>query len=166
VDILCSDEDDSSEGNYTVAVTQCAFVPVFHCSGNQVSPEATPSSAFTATYSTQMKYVLRRALLSYWRSPSYNFVRMVTCIVIALIFASTYADQNYSSDVDTMSRCAVMYITVLFCGVVAMMSVQPVMFGERPAFYREQFSQLYDVKIYALATGLVEVGNCHTMSSH
>jgi hypothetical protein len=46
------------------------------------------------------------------------------------------------------------------------MSVQPVMFGERPAFYREQFSQLYDVKIYALATGLVEVGNCHTMSSH
>jgi hypothetical protein len=96
--------------------------------------------------------------------------------------------------VDVISRIALIYVTVLFMGVVGMVclqsfapppplllltppphrisphslhflllsapqiSVQPVLFAERPAFYREQYSEIYDVKLYTLAATLVEVG--------
>jgi hypothetical protein len=122
-----------------------------------------PVSKYNASYPTQFKLLMYRFLLAYWRSPTYNFVRMVVSVVIALIFSSTYADQKYTSDVDVISRVALIYITVLFMGVVGMISVQPVVFAERPAFYREQFCEIYDVKLYALAATLVEV-ICHSHS--
>ncbi|KAJ1423367.1 P-loop containing nucleoside triphosphate hydrolase protein, partial [Ochromonadaceae sp. CCMP2298] len=112
---------------------------------------------YNAPHRVQFQLLMWRFLLSYWRSPSYNFARMVVSLVIALIFSSTFADQHYSTEVDVISRVALIYITVLFMGVVGMISVQPVIFAERPAFYREQYSQMYDVKIYTLAATLVEL---------
>jgi ABC-type multidrug transport system permease subunit len=100
---------------------------------------------------------MKRSILAYWRSPSYNFVRMMISIVIALIFSSTSVNQNYSTDVDVVARCALIYITLLFVGVVGMMSVQPVVFSDRPAFYREQFSNVYAVGLHTLASTLVEL---------
>jgi hypothetical protein len=38
-----------------------------------------------------------------------------------------------------------------------MQTVMPVTFNERPAFYREQQSEMYHVAVYTLATFLVEV---------
>ena len=114
-------------------------------------------SGYNASYMMQAQQLLKRSSLSYWRSPSYNFIRMMVCAIVALIFSSAYANQKYNTDVETMSRCAVIYITVLFCGVIGMMSVQPVMFADRPAFYREQHSEMYDVKLYTMAMGIVEV---------
>jgi hypothetical protein len=38
-------------------------------------------------------------------------------------------------------------------------SIQPVIYEDRPSFYREQFSEIYDVKIYTLCSTLVEVLN-------
>jgi hypothetical protein len=84
---------------------------------------------------------------------------MIVNVVIALIFSSTYADQKYDTNVDVISRVALIYVTVLFMGVVGCNSVQPVIFADRPAFYREQFSEIYDVKLYALCATLVEVCN-------
>ena len=82
---------------------------------------------------------------------------MVVSIVIALIFSSTYANQQYSTDVDVISRVAVIYITVLFMGVVNLKAVQPVVLEERPAIYREMYSKMYDTKVYTIACTLVEV---------
>lgn len=112
---------------------------------------------YNASYGTQFFWLMKRSILTYWRSPSYNFVRMLISLIIALIFASTYANQQYSTDVDTMARCAVIYITCLFVGVVGIMTVQSVVFAERPAFYREQYSGVYDVGLYSLAMALVEL---------
>jgi ABC-type multidrug transport system permease subunit len=112
---------------------------------------------YNASYSTQFYWLMKRSILTYWRSPSYNFVRMLISLIIALIFASTYVNQQYSTDVDTLSRCAVIYVTCLFVGVIGVTTVQSVMFAERPAFYREQYSEVYDVSLYTLAMGFVEL---------
>jgi hypothetical protein len=116
-----------------------------------------PVSKYNVSYSTQFYWLLKRAALSYWRSPGYNLVRLMISVVIALIFASAYAHQHYSSDVEVVSRCAVMYVTLLFVGVVGMTSVQPVVFSERPAFFRERFSQVYSVSLHTLVGTLVEL---------
>jgi ABC-type multidrug transport system permease subunit len=87
----------------------------------------------------------------------YNFARMMVSVVIALLFSSTYADQKYDTNVDVVSRTALIFITVLFIGYVGCSSIIPVVLSERPAFYREQFSEIYDVKIYTLCATLVEI---------
>ena len=115
------------------------------------------AQTFNTTHWTQFKLLTYRFHLAYWRSPTYNFVRVVVSILIALIFSSTYAQQEYTTDVDVIARVAVVYISAMFMGVVNMKSVQPVILEERPAFYREQFSKLYDVKLYVLAATVVEI---------
>jgi len=112
---------------------------------------------YNASYWVQFRVLFYRFALSFWRSPTYNFGRIFSSILIALLFSSTYIDQKYNTDVDCISRVALIYMTSLFVGVIGMMSVQPVMFAERPAFYREQFSDIYDVKLYTLAVTLVEI---------
>jgi hypothetical protein len=82
---------------------------------------------------------------------------MIVSVVIALIFSSTYANQTYDNYTDAVSRTAVIFITVLFCGVVGMNSVQSVVFGDRPAFYREQQSEEYDIVLYTITATIVEV---------
>lgn len=153
VNALCTDNSASKEN--TKEIQSCGFRQV--ASALTGDSDAVPHYKYCATTFEQAKQVMRRATMSYWRSPSYNFVRMAISVIIAVLFSSLYVNQEYTTDMDVISRCAVMYCTVLFCGVVAMMTVQPVMFSERPAFYREQHSEIYDVALYSMATGLIEI---------
>jgi hypothetical protein len=147
------DREDNREDNSTPPMKAPSYLSI-----SAVTALSKPSQfKYNASYTTQFYWLMKRSILTYWRSPSYNFVRMLISLVIALIFASTYANQQYSTDVETMSRCAVIYITCLFVGVVGIMTVQSVVFAERPAFYREQFSEVYDVGLYSLATAWVEL---------
>ena len=88
-------------------------------------------SKYNTSLSEQLTWLFKRASRSYWRSPSYNVTRFAINVVIALIFASAYSDQTYNTDVNAVSRSAVIYITVFFCGVVGMQNVLPVAFADR-----------------------------------
>lgn len=69
-----------------------------------------------AGYLTQFRLLLHRNFIAYWRNPAYNLVRMVISIIVALLFSSAFAQYSYSTDVDTISLAAVIYITSLFIG--------------------------------------------------
>ncbi|CAM9211888.1 unnamed protein product [Ectocarpus fasciculatus] len=148
VDVL----SDCSGSDHDIIVDHRPFL----C-GSTDAVDKVQQHTYNAPYKLQFQQLMYRIHLSYWRSPSYNFIRMMISAIVALLFSSTYASQKYDDDVDTISRCAVIYITLLFCGVIGMMSVQPVIFAERPAFYREQHAEMYDVRIYTIANALVEV---------
>ena len=161
VNTLCIDtiELDDLEDGAILPVNDsfCGFLPVYRGTTGASTVGTAPGWQYTASYSTQFRYLMTRFMLSYWRSPKYNFSRMIVSIVIALVFSSTYANQQYSTDVDVISRVAVIYITVLFMGVVNLKAVQPVVLEERPAIYREMYSKMYDTKVYTIACTLVEV---------
>jgi ABC-type multidrug transport system ATPase subunit len=152
---------DLESGNLVVVKdgTECGFVPVLCGTVHDLLPDrdAIPAHTYNASYVTQFRMLMYRFLMAYWRSPTYNFVRMVVSVVIALIFSSTYADQKYTTNVDVIARVAVVYVTLLFMGIVGMKSVQPVILEERPAFYREMYCKMYDIKLYVVAGTLVEV---------
>lgn len=112
---------------------------------------------YNASYAMQFRLLFHRIALTYWRTPSYSLMRHVTNIIIALIFASAYPLQTYTNYVETVSRAAVIYITGLFCGVLAMMMIIPVISAERPVFYHEQQSRMYSVFVYAAAQFLIEI---------
>eukprot|EP00596_Hydrurales_sp_CCMP1899_P009612 CAMPEP_0119038002 /NCGR_PEP_ID=MMETSP1177-20130426/6649_1 /TAXON_ID=2985 /ORGANISM="Ochromonas sp, Strain CCMP1899" /LENGTH=1597 /DNA_ID=CAMNT_0006999999 /DNA_START=48 /DNA_END=4838 /DNA_ORIENTATION=+ len=114
-------------------------------------------SMFNASYLKQLRWLWFRAGMSYWRTPGYNLIRFFINIIIALIFASAYANQQYNTALEVRSRSAVIFITALYCGMVTMQSVCPVAVRERPAFYREQQSDMYSVGIYTFAYCLIEL---------
>lgn len=114
-------------------------------------------SLYAAPNGTQMKLLIKRAVVAYWRTPSYNFTRVVLNVVVALLFASVFADQTYDSDITVISRSAVIFIGVLFCGILGMNTVIPVMMSNREAYYREQQEIMYNPLFYEIALGLVEV---------
>jgi len=93
----------------------------------------------------------------YWRSPNYNLSRMWISATLALVFASAYADQVYWKEVDVIARTSVFFITILFSGLVSMVSVIPVSFAEREAFYREQSSGMYSPVLYTITASIVEI---------
>ena len=51
----------------------------------------------------------------------------------------------------------IVYICSLFLGVIGLQTVMPVTFAERPAFYREQQSEMYSVAVYNFVYLIVEV---------
>lgn len=110
-----------------------------------------------ASWYQQFIQLFYKVSVAYWRTPSYNLVRFLVNILIALIFSSAYAQKTYNSSYEIISRSAVIFITVLFTGVVGILTVIPVTLAERPSFYRQQDSEMYSVAIYAFVTSLVEV---------
>jgi hypothetical protein len=119
--------------------------------------EEVDETQFTASYLTQFRWLLHRIAVTYWRIPGYSLMRIIVNIFIALIFASAYPKQEYDNYVATTARCAVIYITSLFCGILAMITVTPVAVSERSVFYREQQSRMYSVLLYTLCNYLIEV---------
>lgn len=119
--------------------------------------EMVSQSHYNASYSKQFVMLLRRIALTYWRTPVYSLGRQAVLIFIALIFSSAFAQQRYHDYVSTTSRCAVIFITSLFCGVLSMINAVPVFSAERPVFYREQQSRMYSVFMYCLAMFLIEI---------
>lgn len=119
--------------------------------------DITDHGGYNTSYLQQFAILFKRIALTYWRTPSYSLMRHFTNILIALIFASAYPLQKYHTYVAAVSRAAVIYITSLFCGVLAMLTIMPVMTAERPAFYREQQSRMYSVAIYCTTLVLIEV---------
>jgi energy-coupling factor transporter ATP-binding protein EcfA2 len=115
------------------------------------------NGGFNAPYWLQFWLLLKRIALTYWRTPTSTLSRPVTNLLIALIFGSAYPQQKYTNYVATVSRAAVIYITSLFCGVLASILVVPVVSQQRPVFYREQQSRMYSVSIYCLTMVLIEV---------
>eukprot|EP01040_Poterioochromonas_malhamensis_P021963 gene21963-26612_t len=112
---------------------------------------------YNASLWHQFSLLMRRFAVTYWRSPSYSIGRHFVNIVIALIFASAYPNQSYDDYVETVSRAAVIFVTSLFCGLMAMSQIIPILMAERPVFYHEQQSRMYCcIYIYCLAEFLIE----------
>ena len=55
------------------------------------------------------------------------------------------------------SRMGVIYLTLLFNGILGLQSVTPLMLTTRAAFYREKQSNMYSEGIYTLALILIEI---------
>ncbi|GMH32356.1 hypothetical protein BSKO_00190 [Bryopsis sp. KO-2023] len=125
----------------------------------------TLSGHYAIPLSWQISVLMKKFLITYWRSPAYNFVRMVVTIVTALVFGSVYwgkgsitADENgFASAKDVQNIMGVLFVGMSFMGMTNLISSLPMVASEREVFYRERAASMYSSFPYALATGLVEV---------
>uniref|UniRef100_A0A0E0MIJ3 ABC transporter domain-containing protein n=1 Tax=Oryza punctata TaxID=4537 RepID=A0A0E0MIJ3_ORYPU len=116
---------------------------------------------FPQKFGEQLKACIWKQCLSYWRSPSYNLVRIVFITISCIVFGALFWQQgniNHINDQQglfTILGC--MYGTTLFTGINNCQSVMPFVSIERSVVYRERFAGMYSPWAYSLAQVAMEI---------
>jgi len=115
-------------------------------------------SRFASSFQTQAKYLIKRWNLSYWRSISYNFTRIVINVLLSLLFGVSFLNGGEIESVqDVQSFVGVVFLSSVFLGVIAINTTIPVIESERTAFYRERAANMYAVPPMVLAITTAEL---------
>ncbi|CAK7326251.1 unnamed protein product [Dovyalis caffra] len=107
----------------------------------------------------QLKACLWKQNLSYWRSPSYNLLRIVFMSFGALLFGLLFWQKGnkIKDQQDLFNIAGSMYSIIIFFGINNCSPVLPFVARERAVLYRERFAGMYSSWAYSLAQVLVEV---------
>ena len=79
------------------------------------------SHVYALSFCQQFNTLLKRQFMNYWRSPSYNVTRGMVCIIVALIFGTTFLKSrpgSVNSMNDSFSFMGVMYLDVFFMAII------------------------------------------------
>ncbi|TVU26737.1 hypothetical protein EJB05_29297, partial [Eragrostis curvula] len=130
-----------------------------------VPPPGTSDLIFPTRYPQgfweQFKACLWKQSWSYWRSPSYNLVRLVFMTFSYIAFGAIYWQQgnikhiNDQQSLFTILGC--MYGTTLFSGINNCQCVMPFVSIERSVVYRERFAGMYSPWAYSFAQVSMEI---------
>ena len=115
-------------------------------------------SIYATSKATQLRETMKRARLIYWRSPSYNLVRVLISVVIAFLFGSIYvSNRTPTNEADMNSRATSIFVSFIFLGVNAMNTVLAVFEKERNMFYRHKASLMYNDRAVLAAYTFAEI---------
>ncbi|KAI0386339.1 ABC-2 type transporter-domain-containing protein [Hypomontagnella monticulosa] len=103
----------------------------------------------------QLKIVITRTNISFWRSPNYLFTRVFNHIVIALLTGLTYLNLDDSRSALQYKVFVMFQITVL--PALLMPQVELMYVIKRAIFFREQLSKMYSTFTFTLAMVVAEL---------
>ncbi|KAI1777392.1 ABC-2 type transporter-domain-containing protein [Hypoxylon cercidicola] len=103
----------------------------------------------------QLKIVIRRTNISFWRSPNYLFTRVFNHIIIALLTGLTYLQLDNSRSSLQYKVFVMFQITVL--PALVMPQVELMFVIKRAIFFREQLSKMYSTFTFTLAMVIAEL---------
>lgn len=101
----------------------------------------------------------RRLRIIYWRSPAYNYARLLVSLVIAVVLGSAFPtkrDATTFSESEMRARVSVIFLSFIVTGLMAIVSVIPVMKKIRDMFHRHRDALMYDSASMGLALGVAE----------
>lgn len=105
---------------------------------------------------TQMRVVIRRLFLRYWRLPEYNFTRVILMLVIALIIGLLFLRDINQTQAGALLAFSTLFLTVIPSSLSAQNVILPTVQG-RTVFYREVASGTYKPFAFHAALGIVEI---------
>lgn len=100
--------------------------------------------------------VNRRLRIIYWRSPTYNLSRMAVSLVIACVLGSVFIPGRRNkvfSESEMRAKLAVIFLSYIIVGILAILSVLPVMLRVRDMYYRQRAAGMIDSTSLAWAMG-------------
>ncbi|POM74939.1 Pleiotropic drug resistance protein ABC Superfamily, partial [Phytophthora palmivora] len=110
-----------------------------------------------ASNNTQLRFLLDRFFTLYWRTPSYNLTRLFISVFLGLVFGLVYVSAEFKTYQGVNSGLGMVFISTVFIGMVSFISILPLAFEERAAFYRERASQTYNTLWYFISFTIVEL---------
>ncbi|CAK4818545.1 unnamed protein product [Aphanomyces euteiches] len=120
-------------------------------------PEMSYTSKRAATNAIQCQYVVQRFMRMYWRTPSYNYTRILLSAFLAILFGITYLSFDYTTYSGVNGGVGMVFMTTLFIGIISFNSVLPLSAEERASYYRERDSQTYNALWYWVGSTVAEV---------
>ncbi|XVE82355.1 hypothetical protein DITRI_Ditri15bG0142000 [Diplodiscus trichospermus] len=114
----------------------------------------------------QFKACLWKQCLSYWRSPSYNLMRILFMSASSVLFGMLFWQQGkkINNQQDLFQMAGSMYAVILFFGINNCSTVLPYVATERTVLYRERFAGMYSSWAYSFAQVLVEIPYLFTIT--
>ncbi|KAI1147010.1 ABC-2 type transporter [Nemania diffusa] len=103
----------------------------------------------------QIKTVVKRTNVSYWRSPNYLFTRVFNHIIIALLTGLTYLRLDDSRSSLQYKVFVMFQITVL--PALLLPQVELMFVIKRAIFFREQLSKMYSAFTFTLSMVIAEL---------
>lgn len=116
-------------------------------------------SEFAASRARRRDLINRRLNLIYWRSPTYNLARITVSLIIAFLLGSVFIFRHgldVRTEIDMRARLSVIFIGFIITGIMAILSVLPVMTKIRDMFYRHRENGMYDSASMGIALGVAE----------
>lgn len=110
---------------------------------------------YATPLSYQIKLVMKRTNLSFWRTPNYGFTRFFNHIVIALLTGLCFLNLDDSRSSMQYRIFVIFQVTVLPALILA--QVEPRYDFARMIFYREQSSKMYSQFAFALSMVVAEM---------
>ncbi|OWZ23400.1 Pleiotropic drug resistance protein transporter [Phytophthora megakarya] len=120
-------------------------------------PEMLFAKKRAASSLTQFRFLTKRFLDMYWRSPTYNLTRLGMAVFLALLFGITFREADYKSYQGLNSGMGMIFMATLFIGMISFQCVLSVSSADRPAFYRERATQTYNAFWYFVGSSIVEI---------
>ncbi|TMW61664.1 hypothetical protein Poli38472_010727 [Pythium oligandrum] len=115
------------------------------------------TSKRAASELTQAKFVIKRFMDLYWRTPSYNLTRCLVSIMVSLIFGLSFMSIDFNTYQGINAGEGMIFMTTLFIGMITYTSILPNAAEERASFYRERASQTYNAFWYFVGSTIAEV---------
>ena len=128
------------------------------CAGQSDDNKVSFKSQFATSRRTQAVAVLKRTMTLYFRTPSYNSVRMLIAIAVALIFSTVYIPFVPPTNESTLNSIMnSIYISVLFLCVNALNTVLALFEFERNMFYRHKAAGMYNARALVMGFTISEM---------
>nr|XP_019709656.2 pleiotropic drug resistance protein 3-like [Elaeis guineensis] len=107
----------------------------------------------------QFKACLWKQYLSYWRSPSYNLVRVIVMLISSIALAALFwkHGKTINNQQDLFIMLASMYVVTVFTGINNCSSVLSFVATERIVLYREISAGIYPPWAYSIAQVVIEI---------
>ncbi|ROW13458.1 hypothetical protein VPNG_04398 [Cytospora leucostoma] len=121
--------------------------------GAQIDPAM--QKEFASPLWHQLKVVIHRTNVAYWRSPDYLFTRLFNHIIIALVSGLTYLNLDSSRSSLQETVFVIFQVTVLPALIIT--QVELMFHFKRSIFFREQSSKLYSTFTFAVSMLVAEM---------
>ncbi|KAF1847990.1 ABC transporter CDR4 [Cucurbitaria berberidis CBS 394.84] len=119
------------------------------------SSELVEQKEFATPLSFQIKQVVKRQNLSFWRTPNYGFTRLFNHVIIALLTGLMYLQLDDSRSSLQYRVFIIFQVTVLPALILA--QVEPKYAVARMISFREQMSKAYKTFPFALSMVIAEM---------
>lgn len=161
--VITSQDDDGLVKEYLLSTDYCELKAELESlkDNPKESAHVVYDSEFANSGVRRRELINRRLRAIYWRSPTYNLARVIVSLVIAGVLGSVFIfRRNLASysEVDIQARLSVVFISFIITGIMAILSVLPVMTKIRDMFYRHRDAGMYDSYSMGLALGVAEKG--------
>ncbi len=119
--------------------------------------EAGFDRSYASSYPTQLRVVVQRLCVHYWRDLSYYGVKIQSMFFLGLLLGLVYRAISTDDEAGLLSKLAVMNLCCGFVGLIHCFAALPVILRLRDVFYRERSSQTYAAWVHAVGLALVEM---------